>query len=491
MTTLDVRDLSVEVGGKTVVADLSFTLRAGDKMGVVGRNGAGKTSLLEGAGRRGPASQRHRHPDGRDRLPATGSPPAPGRRSHHGSRAHPGRAGSGRPGAAAGEGAHPARGVARGQEHRSVRTSGGGVSRARRLRGGVGGAHAHRRPRLGERPPGAAGPRALGRGAATPGARPDPVRWKRPLDARRADQPPGRRREALADEVPRLVSRRAHRGEPRPEAARRVDHPDPARRPRPGGRVSRHVLPVPEGALRGRDPPARARRPPGAGDPPAQDPGRLDARPDRQARAEGQDAGHARREADGEEGRGSGARATGEVPVPGTAAQRQGDARRERADEELRRSTGLRGHLVRRGARRAAADHGPERRGEDELAPHPRGRDRGRSRDVPIGARGRARLLRAGTRGRARRRAGHRPHEGRVACRGPGAPRAARHVPPLGRDGVPGCGDAVGRREDQARVGAAGRGSEEPAHARRADEQPGPAVADRHRGGAGGTGPAP
>jgi ATPase subunit of ABC transporter with duplicated ATPase domains len=47
MTTLDVRDLSVEVGGKTVVQDLSFTLRAGDKMGVVGRNGAGKTSLLK------------------------------------------------------------------------------------------------------------------------------------------------------------------------------------------------------------------------------------------------------------------------------------------------------------------------------------------------------------------------------------------------------------------------------------------------------------
>ena len=47
MTTLEVRELSVEVGGKTVVSDLSFTLRAGDKMGVVGRNGAGKTSLLK------------------------------------------------------------------------------------------------------------------------------------------------------------------------------------------------------------------------------------------------------------------------------------------------------------------------------------------------------------------------------------------------------------------------------------------------------------
>jgi ATPase subunit of ABC transporter with duplicated ATPase domains len=47
MTTLEVRELSVEVGGKTVVENLSFTLRAGDKMGVVGRNGAGKTSLLK------------------------------------------------------------------------------------------------------------------------------------------------------------------------------------------------------------------------------------------------------------------------------------------------------------------------------------------------------------------------------------------------------------------------------------------------------------
>ena len=46
MSVLEVRDLSVEVGGKVVVVDLSLSLRAGDKMGVVGRNGAGKTSLL-------------------------------------------------------------------------------------------------------------------------------------------------------------------------------------------------------------------------------------------------------------------------------------------------------------------------------------------------------------------------------------------------------------------------------------------------------------
>ncbi|MDH5224921.1 MAG: ATP-binding cassette domain-containing protein [Actinomycetota bacterium] len=43
---LEVRGLEVEAGGLTVVRDLSFTLSAGEKMGVVGRNGAGKTSTL-------------------------------------------------------------------------------------------------------------------------------------------------------------------------------------------------------------------------------------------------------------------------------------------------------------------------------------------------------------------------------------------------------------------------------------------------------------
>ena len=46
MIALEVRNVAVEAGGVTVVEHLSFTLRAGEKMGVVGRNGAGKTSLL-------------------------------------------------------------------------------------------------------------------------------------------------------------------------------------------------------------------------------------------------------------------------------------------------------------------------------------------------------------------------------------------------------------------------------------------------------------
>ena len=47
MSPLEVHDLEVEAGGKTVVEHLTFSLRAGDKMGVVGRNGAGKTSTLK------------------------------------------------------------------------------------------------------------------------------------------------------------------------------------------------------------------------------------------------------------------------------------------------------------------------------------------------------------------------------------------------------------------------------------------------------------
>jgi ATPase subunit of ABC transporter with duplicated ATPase domains len=43
---LEVHDLVVEVGGRVVVDGLSLDLRSGDKVGVVGRNGAGKTSTL-------------------------------------------------------------------------------------------------------------------------------------------------------------------------------------------------------------------------------------------------------------------------------------------------------------------------------------------------------------------------------------------------------------------------------------------------------------
>jgi ATPase subunit of ABC transporter with duplicated ATPase domains len=43
---LQVRGLSVEVGSRLTTVDATFSLRAGDTVGLVGRNGAGKTSLL-------------------------------------------------------------------------------------------------------------------------------------------------------------------------------------------------------------------------------------------------------------------------------------------------------------------------------------------------------------------------------------------------------------------------------------------------------------
>ena len=44
---LQVRNLSVEVGARMVVNDATFAVMPRDKVGLVGRNGAGKTNLLK------------------------------------------------------------------------------------------------------------------------------------------------------------------------------------------------------------------------------------------------------------------------------------------------------------------------------------------------------------------------------------------------------------------------------------------------------------
>ena len=45
-TILSVRNLTVGLGGRTVIKDLSFELHAGDALAIIGPNGAGKTVLL-------------------------------------------------------------------------------------------------------------------------------------------------------------------------------------------------------------------------------------------------------------------------------------------------------------------------------------------------------------------------------------------------------------------------------------------------------------
>src|SRR5437763_15964365 len=56
---LQVRGLSVEVGGRLTLEDASFTVAPGDKVGLVGRNGAGKTSLLRVLGGESQAAAGH------------------------------------------------------------------------------------------------------------------------------------------------------------------------------------------------------------------------------------------------------------------------------------------------------------------------------------------------------------------------------------------------------------------------------------------------
>jgi ATPase subunit of ABC transporter with duplicated ATPase domains len=56
---LQVRGVSVEVGGRFTLEDGSFTIAPGDKVGLVGRNGAGKTSLMRVLGGEAPPAAGH------------------------------------------------------------------------------------------------------------------------------------------------------------------------------------------------------------------------------------------------------------------------------------------------------------------------------------------------------------------------------------------------------------------------------------------------
>ena len=179
-----------------------------------------------------------------------------------------------------------------------------------------------------------------------------------------------------------------HGGEPRPRAARRVDHADPASRSGRGRRVPGDVFAVPRRPRRRTRSACTALA--GAAGAEIK---RLKTLADSMR---GQTAKRARKaktldtrvgEARREEGRGPDARADRAVPVPRAAAQRARRCWSGRSREGLRGTAGVRGRHVRRGTGRAPADHGAERRRQDQPAADPRGGDRRGRGDVPVRAR--------------------------------------------------------------------------------------------------------
>src|SRR5438132_1039859 len=226
--------------------------------------------------------------------------------------------------------------------------------------------------------------------------------------------------------------------------------------------------------------------PPGGGDREVELAGRGDAATDGQAGEAGEVDLHPRGEDEGGAGGRSASRAQGEDQLSRASAQRPHRDVLLGTGKRVRRAFGVSRHDLRGRAARSVARDGPERSGQDEPAADPGGRERRRSGVFPAGARGLIGLLRAGARGHPPRRSGARAHAGAGARRGGARPaRVAWDVQPHGGRRAAGRGHAVGRREDEAGPCAAGGGTAQPAPARRADEQPGPAVADRRGAGTG------
>ena len=144
---LEARQLSVEVGGRLTLEEASFLVRAGDKVGLVGRNGAGKTSLLKVLGGEVPPTAGTVTVQGR--LGFLSQDP---RAARHAARRHrpgprpvgPGPRRGRRP---AGEAAHRHGGAPLGAGHRPLRPGRGRLRGPGRLRGRVRGPPDRRRTR--------------------------------------------------------------------------------------------------------------------------------------------------------------------------------------------------------------------------------------------------------------------------------------------------------------------------------------------------------
>ena len=361
--------------------------RAGDKVGLIGRNGAGKTSLLRVLAGAAEPYRGRGAAERRSRLPVPGSPRRPGRRAGH--RAHP-RAVRSRPR----RGRQPAREAAprgRGAGHDAAHVE--RYSRAeerfrleRRLRRG------ERSPPPGRRSRSGARPHWTCRSARCRGGERRRVELARILfagsDVLLLDEPTNHldndAKSWLLDFLRRYRGRAA-RDQPRPRPARRVDHPGAAprtlrrRRHRHPHRVQGHLQPVP----RGREARRRAARP-GRSTVQQAEIRRLstladvDAPPDPEAGPHGQVARHPGRQA---------RRRRLEVPAKRRTMRSGSPSRPRRSHRARGRGPGqapTAGRRVRRRRpstvepRRAPPRHGAQRRRQDLPAAHPRRRDRAR-----------------------------------------------------------------------------------------------------------------
>ena len=368
---LQVRELAVEVGGSVILEGASFTIRARDKVGLVGRNGAGKTSLLKVLGGAeapyaGVVNRRVASatcPRTRASTASTTPPPA----VRH---------------ILSGRGFDEAmvrieklriqmeedpseRAVSRfTRAEEQFRLDGGyaAESEVRRIAAGLG----LEEDRL-DLPIGS----LSGRPEAAGRDRPHPLRRQRPAPARRAHQPPRQRRQGVAARLHARVPRRAAGDQPRPRPARRGHHPRAAprplrrRQPRLHRGVQGHLLRVPRQPGQGRGPAGQGRPAPGQGDRPPPDA----RRPLRRQGHQGVD-GPQHREADrpprGQQGRGPAGVALGPRPLPAAAQARPDRAGGRGAGRPLRRPRGVPRRRLRARAGRAAPDHGPQRRRQDQ-----------------------------------------------------------------------------------------------------------------------------